>query len=607
MARLQPAKDFYLSFKFVTSFASLLRLLYPRFEYAAALTIFSLLAAGAYEVVNYHSGTIIGSFYSALLTKDEPKFWNLFWKATLIYFGQCLLLATTTFACWLLNIAIRKNLVTALHKYYYRNNTYHKLNSVDNIGIDNPDQRITQDAERMCSMLSKNIYPYVLICPGVIGFYTWRTWATAGPFGVGLIYGYFIIGVIANRLIVSPITKWTARAEKSEGDFRYKHVTVRNKAEESAFYRAAEFEKFQSDRFLNKVLSKQLAITLWRYPAQFLQNFFDYYGAVLSYAIQLFPIFVFHAYDDMSPSALAKQISNNAFYFIYLINSFTRLTDLAMYIGEMAGYSQRYVLSTCTKLSELLSYMKRVWEDDTIIWEYDDDSVDSVDLFHTENLCYAAPSDLNNELVSVRERVPGLTLRVPKCKTLLITGKSGVGKTSLLRMLKKLWKPSMGIVHRNFTHDNTMFLPQRPYFPTGQLSLRQQILFPRIESEESAKDDNKILDILQSLKIWSLVSMCGGLNEPSNFEWQETLSPGEQQRLSLARVLYHQPSYVFLDEATSSLSLDAETEVYSLLKQYKISYVSIGHRQSLKQFHEWELRLNDRASWELVTIREESS
>uniref|UniRef100_A0A158P9U1 ABC transporter domain-containing protein n=1 Tax=Angiostrongylus cantonensis TaxID=6313 RepID=A0A158P9U1_ANGCA len=506
MARLQPAKDFYLSFKFVTSFASLLRLLYPRFEYAAALTIFSLLAAGAYEVVNYHSGTIIGSFYSALLTKDEPKFWNLFWKATLIYFGQCLLLATTTFACWLLNIAIRKNLVTALHKYYYRNNTYHKLNSVDNIGIDNPlvfrlinkiDQRITQDAERMCSMLSKNIYPYVLICPGVIGFYTWRTWATAGPFGVGLIYGYFIIGVIANRLIVSPITKWTARAEKSEGDF--------------------------------------------------------------SYAIQLFPIFVFHAYDDMSPSALAKQISNNAFYFIYLINSFTRLTDLAMYIGEMAGYSQR--------LSELLSYMKRVWEDDTIIWEYDDDSVDSVDLFHTENLCYAAPSDLNNELVSVRERVPGLTLRVPKCKTLLITGKSGVGKTSLLRMLKKLWKPSMGNLLRNFTHDNTMFLPQRPYFPTGQLSLRQQILFPRIESEESAKDDNKILDILQSLKIWSLVSMCGGLNEPSNFEWQETLSPGEQQRLSLARVLYHQPSYVFLDEATSSLSLDAETEVYSLLKQ----------------------------------------
>ncbi|VDM53271.1 unnamed protein product [Angiostrongylus costaricensis] len=575
MVRLQPAKDFYLSFKFVTSFASLLRWLYPRFEYAAALTIFSLVNLD--EVVNYHSGTIIGSFYSALLTKDEPKFWNLFWKATLIYFGQCLLLATTTFACWLLNIAIRKNLVTALHKYYYRNNTYHKLNSVDNIGIDNPDQRITQDAERMCSMLSKNIYPYVLICPGVIGFYTWKTWATAGPFGVGLIYGYFILGVIANRLIVSPITKWTARAEKSEGDFRYKHVTVRNNAEESAFYRAAEFERFQSDRFLNKVLSRQLAITLWRYPAQFLQNFFDYYGAVLSYAIQLFPIFVFHTYDDMSPSALAKQISNNAFYFIYLINSFTRLTDLAMNIGEMAGYSQRYALSTYTKV----------------------DHRPGIKLVAFPTAC--GGDDLGQTLAKLpresRETIVlGLTLRVPKSKTLLITGTSGVGKTSLLRILKK-----------NFTHDNTMFLPQRPYFPTGQLSLRQQILFPRIESEESTIDDNKILDILQSLKLGSLVSMCGGLAEPSNFEWQETLSPGEEQRLSIARVLYHQPSYVFLDEATSSLSLDAETEVYSLLQEYKISYISIGHRRSLEQFHEWELRLNDTASWELVPIREKSS
>ncbi|KAJ1360066.1 hypothetical protein KIN20_018947 [Parelaphostrongylus tenuis] len=593
MARLQQTRDFYLSLNFVTSFASLLKLLYPRFEYAASLTIFSLVAAGAYEVVTYHSGTIIGSFYSALISKDQPKFWNLFWKATLIYFGQCLLLATTTFACWLLNIVIRRNLVSALHKYYYRNYTYHKLNSIDNIGIDNPDQRITQDAERMCSMLTKNIYPYVLICPGVIGFYTWKTWATAGPFGVALIYGYFILGVIANRLIVSPMTKWTARAEKSEGDFRYKHVTVRNNAEESAFYHAAKFEKFQSDRFLNKVLNRHLKITLWRYPAQFLQNIFDYYGAVLSYAIQLFPLFVFHSYDDMSSSDLAKQISNNAFYFIYLINSFTRLTDLAMHIGEMAGYSQR--------ISELLGYMKSVKEDEAITLECDDENVNSSDLFATKNLCYTPPSELNTELVS------GLTLRVPKNKTLLITGTSGVGKTSLLRILGKLWKPSIGVVYRNFTHGKTMFLPQRPYFPTGQLSLRQQILFPQIESEVSMIDDKKMLDILQSLKLGSLVSTCGGLTEPSNFEWQETLSPGEQQRLSIARVLYHQPSYVFLDEATSNLSLDAEAEVYSLLKEYKISYVSIGHRRSLKQFHEWELRLDERSGWQLVTIKEESS
>uniref|UniRef100_A0A1I7W718 4'-phosphopantetheine phosphatase n=1 Tax=Heterorhabditis bacteriophora TaxID=37862 RepID=A0A1I7W718_HETBA len=83
------------------------------------------------------------------------------------------------------------------------------------------DQRITQDAERMCSLLAKNILPYLLISPGVIAWYTWKTWKAAGPIGVGIIYAYFIIGVIMNRILVSPITKWTARVEKSEGDFRF--------------------------------------------------------------------------------------------------------------------------------------------------------------------------------------------------------------------------------------------------------------------------------------------------------------------------------------------------------------------------------------------------
>ncbi|KAK6766063.1 hypothetical protein RB195_025773 [Necator americanus] len=221
MVHIRPEeKDFYLGWKFLTSFGRVLRLLYPRFEYAALLTVTSLICAGGYEVVNYNSGKIIGKFYSALLSRNEPYFWNLFWKATLIYFGQSFLLATTSFSTWLLYLAIRRNLVTALHQLYYRKSAYFYLNGIDNAGIDNPDQRITQDAERMCSTLAKNIFPYILICPGVIGWYTYKTWATAGGFGVAIIYSYFILGVIANRIIVSPLTKWTSRVEKGEGDFR---------------------------------------------------------------------------------------------------------------------------------------------------------------------------------------------------------------------------------------------------------------------------------------------------------------------------------------------------------------------------------------------------
>lgn len=591
MVHLQKGeKDFYLGYQFVTSFGSLLRLLYPRFEYAAVLTITSLVAAGSYEVLSYHSGKIIGSFYSALLGRNETLFWELVFKATLIYLGQSLLQATVSFLTWLLNISMRRNLVSALHRLYFSRDAYFRLNSVDNAGIDNPDQRITQDAERMCSKLAKDIFPYILIAPGVIAFYTYKTWMTAGPFGVAIIYTYFVLGVIANRILVSPLTKWTARVERSEGDFRYKHVSVRNYAEESAFYNAAEFDRHETDRFLNTLLKRQLTATLWKYPAQFLQKFFDYYGAILSYLIQVFPIFILNSYKDMDPATLGKVISNNTFFFIYLINSFTRLTDLAMHIGEMAGYSQR--------IAELVSYMECMKSEDGSSWSSGDAaSKDSVNLLIAENLAYSSPTDPDRELVS------GLNICLPKDKSLLITGHSGVGKSSLLRIVKKLWEPRSGSIVRNFTPDTAMFLPQRPYFPPGQLSIRQQVVFPRVESEVPCieLEDSRVMSILSSLGLKALISMCGGITDAPNFEWQETLSPGEQQRLSIARVLYHRPRFVFLDEATSSLSLDAEAVVYSSLKQNGTSYISTGHRRSLLDYHDWELRLNGRDGWELIT------
>ena len=76
--------------------------------------------------------------------------------------------------------------------------------------------------------------------------------------------------------------------------------------------------------------------------------------------------------------------------------------------------------------------------------------------------------------------------------------------------------------------------------------------------------------------------------------WGQQLSPGEQQRLALARVLLHKPGWLFLDEATSAVDEAGEKHLLELLTSQlgRAAIISIGHRPGLKAFHTRHLRLD---------------
>ena len=68
--------------------------------------------------------------------------------------------------------------------------------------------------------------------------------------------------------------------------------------------------------------------------------------------------------------------------------------------------------------------------------------------------------------------------------------------------------------------------------------------------------------------------------------WEDVLSLGEQQRLAFARVLVARPRLCVLDEATSALDLANEAAMYGALAAVPgLTYVSVGHRPSLVDFH----------------------
>ena len=80
----------------------------------------------------------------------------------------------------------------------------------------------------------------------------------------------------------------------------------------------------------------------------------------------------------------------------------------------------------------------------------------------------------------------------------------------------------------------------------------------------------------------------------------EPLLAGEQQRLAFARLLLNSPKVVVLDEATSALDVETESRLYALLRDREVSFISVGHRPTLKAFHDTVLELSGTDEWRLL-------
>jgi len=185
-----------------------------------------------------------------------------------------------------------------------------------------------------------------------------------------------------------------------------------------------------------------------------------------------------------------------------------------------------------------------------------------------------------------------LSLSVGETDRLLVVGPSGCGKTSLLRMISGLWSPSRGDVERPPTGE-LLFIPQRPYMLLG--SLREQLCYP---TEESRFSDDQLRHVLDEVNLGSLSERYPDLDVKQ--DWPRILSLGEQQRLAFGRLLLNAPRFVVLDEATSALDVATEEHLYALLRQRELSVISIGHRPTLKQFHDSVLELTGDGGWRLL-------
>jgi putative ATP-binding cassette transporter len=435
---------------------------------------------------------------------------------------------------------------------------------------DNPDQRIAEDTQRFVEqtlLLGIGLLSSVVTLVSFV-FILWglSNEAPLHLFGKDiaipgyLVWGaliYALLGTVLTHLIGWPLVGLNFQQQRYEADFRFNLVRARENAEQIALLRGEPVER-------SRLLSRfGFVVENWLGIMQRTKKL-TAFSATYSQASVIFP------YVLVAPAYFAGKVQLGGM--MQTASAFSSVQE-----------SLSFFITSYRTLAEWQSVVAR-------LSGFEDSIENAAALTTKQNIIHVgsddkAAIDLEKLVVSLPSGAPLVTadgFHIKSGERTLLTGPSGSGKSTLFRAIAGIWPFGTGSIAIP-AQATLMMLPQRPYFPVG--SLMAAITYP---AEASAFSPEQVSEALLMVGLPKLASK---LDEDAH--WNRTLSPGEQQRLGIARALLHAPQYLFLDEATASLDEPSEAALYRLLqdKLPATTIVSIGHRSTLDAFHQRDVIL----------------
>ncbi len=525
-------------------------------------------------------------FYDALQEKNQPVFWEQLGRFTYLAFAFIIIAVYRFYLTQLLEIRWRAWMTAhylqrwlADHAFYrmelarYANTGVNGTNGTNGTAApDNPDQRIQEDLNLFTTYtisLSMGLLNAVVTLLSFVGI----LWSLSGPFGFTLggtsfnIPGFMVwmavlycaAGSIITHYIGRPQIRLNFLQQRYEADFRHHLVRVREYSESIALDKGEAVERVHLESRFSTVLGNYLTLIKKQKNLIWFTNFFGQAAVV-------FP-FVVAAPRFFSGAIQLGQL-------MQISSAFGRVQDsLSWFVDNYSSLAAwRATTDRLTSFEESFTALAQARQAQTAMNSVaTSDSTTSLD---TQDLTLALPTGA--------VLLEGVSLHAEADENVLIKGPSGSGKSTLFRALAGIWPFSRG---RTVLPANTMFIPQRPYFPNG--SLRDALAYPQPAASYSDAQ------LRQALEDALLPKLTQRLDDED--AWSQKLSGGEQQRLAIARVLLKKPAWLFADEATSALDEDAEKTLYERLlaqtRQAGGAIVSIAHRPTVAAFHgkRWEL------------------
>jgi ATP-binding cassette, subfamily B, bacterial PglK len=191
-----------------------------------------------------------------------------------------------------------------------------------------------------------------------------------------------------------------------------------------------------------------------------------------------------------------------------------------------------------------------------------------------------------------------LNFLIAQGSKLLITGKSGSGKSTILLLLMGFLRPQSGVIAIDGQpldaaavlswQKNLSYVPQNPVLVNG--SILMNIAF---ENSEAGVDEKKVQKLVEWLGMGSwLQQLPDGLYTTLG-ERGLQISGGQRQRLAIARALYMNRDVILLDEITSNLDEQASHELIQLITRLPQTVILITHDETLRGYFDHSLLLEE--------------
>jgi putative ATP-binding cassette transporter len=502
------------------------------------------------------------NFYNALQSKDFAAFTRLIMWFSGIAAVYIVVGVYQNYLQQMLQIRWRRWLTERYIARWMEHRAYYRL-QIAGDGTDNPDQRIAEDVN---SYISSSLSLALGLLNAVVTLVSFAAilWGLSGSIdvaGIG-VPGYMlwaallyaIVGTWLMNRIGRPLIRLNFMQQRYEANFRYSLVRLRENAEGVALYGGESQEARGFGHRFADVVANWWAIMRRTKRMNWFASGYGQIAIIFPFVVGAPRYFTgaIQLGGLMQTVSAFGHVQNALSWFV---NAYSGIADWKATVDRLTSFER--------KLEELAT-------------------LGQGELVRTEGPAGSAIkiAGLGLSIPNGRELLRDLSLELRPGSRTLVTGPSGSGKSTLFRALGGLWPYAKGALTFP-AGERLLFLPQKPYLPIA--TLRATIAYP---DAPEVYGDQKILAALADC---GLEQFAARLDEDQN--WAQIMSPGEQQRLAVARALLVAPRWLFLDEATSALDEAAEAELYKLLvaRLPATAIVSIAHKPALAAFHDRSL------------------